>query len=208
VGEAAASAGQASAGFSYVHFAKTFPQTNNIIIATAKTSAADLVAQCVIERKSLQEVDWKRNLVFCLFGAVYLGAFQYWYQVNVFKRLFPGVEAFTSQPWLAKLKDVPGLMALAGQTVLDVGMLSFVYLPTFYVFKGFVFGKTWDATEWVKDGIGNYTKNFSKDTFDVVRVWGPADLVCFSVPLWLRLPVRHIVSFVWTAYLSYVRGSK
>ena len=28
-----------------------------------KTSAADLVAQCVIERKSITEVDWKRNLV-------------------------------------------------------------------------------------------------------------------------------------------------
>lgn len=35
---------------------------NNLIIATLKTSAADLVAQCVIERKSLKEVDWKRNL--------------------------------------------------------------------------------------------------------------------------------------------------
>ena len=36
---------------------------NNLIIATVKTSAADLVAQCVIERKSITEVDWKRNLV-------------------------------------------------------------------------------------------------------------------------------------------------
>lgn len=196
------------AGWSYVHFAKTFPFTNNVIIATMKTSAADLVAQCVIERKPLTEVDWKRNLVFCMFGASYLGAFQYWYQVNVFKRLFPGVEAFTSQPWLAKLKDVPGLAALGAQIVLDLSMLSFVYLPTFYVFKGFVFGKTWDPQDWVQDGVGNYTKNFTKDAYDVVRVWGPADLVCFSVPLWLRLPVRHVVSFFYTAYLSAMRGSK
>lgn len=41
-------------------------------------------------------------------GAAYLGCFQYWYQVNVFKRLFPNVEHFTSQPWAAKLTDVPG----------------------------------------------------------------------------------------------------
>ena len=67
----------------------------------------------------------------------------------------------------------------------------------------------------------------SQDVFDVFRVWGPADLVCFSVPLWLRLPVRHarvpkahqlrastctrlkaeVVSFVWTAYLSFARGA-
>jgi len=207
--QASADAGAAQeASWSYVRFAKTFPFTNNVIIATLKTSAADLVAQCAIERKPLAEVDWKRNLVFCLFGAAYLGAYQYWYQVNVFRRLFPSVEVFTSQPWLAKLKDVPGLAALGAQTVLDVGMLSFVYLPTFYVFKGFVFGKTWDPQDWVKDGIGNYTNNFTKDAYDVVRVWGPADLVCFSVPLWLRLPVRHVVSFVWTAYLSFMRGSK
>lgn len=71
-----------AAGFSYVGFAKAYPFANNVLIATCKTSAADLVAQCAIERKPLSEVDWRRNMVFCLFGAVYLGAFQYWYQVR------------------------------------------------------------------------------------------------------------------------------
>ena len=28
------------------------------------------------------QVDFKRNFVFCLFGAAYLGMFQYWYQVR------------------------------------------------------------------------------------------------------------------------------
>ena len=41
---------------------------NNLIIATVKTSAADLVAQCVIERKPITEVDWKRNLATWLPG--------------------------------------------------------------------------------------------------------------------------------------------
>jgi hypothetical protein len=194
--------------YSYVAFAKAFPFANNIIIATLKTSAADLVAQCVIERKSFKDIDWKRNLVFCIFGATYLGAFQYFYQVTIFKRIFVGVEKFTTQSWVAKLKDGPGLRALGAQTAMDLGMLSFVYLPTFYVFKAGVFSSSWSASDWAKDGIGNYTKNFSKDVYDVVRVWGPADLVCFSVPLWLRLPVRHVVSFVWTVYLSFARGAK
>jgi len=161
----------------------------------------------VIEQKPFTSVDWNRNLVFCLFGAVYLGAFQYWYQVNVFKRMFPGVEAFTSQPWAAKLTDGPGLLALGAQVVLDVGVLSAVYLPTFYVFKAGVFSTSWSVTDWFQTGIGSYMKNWQKDVYDVCRVWGPADLVCFSVPLWLRLPVRHVVSFVWTAYLSFMRGS-
>jgi hypothetical protein len=197
-----------SAQFSYGAFAKAFPFANNIIIATLKTSAADLVAQCVIERKSIREVDWKRNFVFCLFGAAYLGGFQYFYQVNVFKKVFANAERFTTLPWAAKLKDVQGLKTLAGQIVADLTVMVGVYLPTFYVFKGFVFGKTWSPMDWVHDGLGNYVKNWNKDVFDVLRVWGPTDIVCFSVPMYLRLPVRHVVSFVWTAYLSFMRGGK
>ena len=207
-GAAAEATAAAAGGLSYGAFARAYPITNNFIIATIKTSAADLLAQTVIENKSFSEVDWQRNMVFCLFGFAYLGGFQYWYQVNVFKRLFPSVERFTSQSISAKLADVPGLIALGAQTVLDVGMLSFVYLPTFYVFKAAVFSDTVSVQAWVNNGMGNYFKNCWKDWYDVVRVWGPADIVCFSVPLWLRLPVRHIVSFVWTAYLSFVRGKK
>ena len=206
--KATEAAAEAAGGFSYLAFAKAFPITNNLIIATMKTSAADLVAQCAMEKKSFSEIDWQRNLVFAAFGFAYLGLFQYWYQVNIFTRLFPGVNKFTSQPWAAKLTDLPGLAALAGQIVLDLGMLSFCYLPTFYVFKAGVFSDSWDAMSWVNGGLGNYMQNFSKDVYDVVRVWGPADLLCFSVPLYLRLPIRHIVSFVWTAYLSFVRGAK
>ena len=44
----------------------------------------------------------------------------------------------------------------------------------------------------------------SEDVYDVFRVWGPADLVCFSVPLWLRLPVRHVWSLSWGMGISSV----
>ena len=67
---------------------------------------------------------------------------------------------------MAKLQDMPGLAALAAQTVLDLGMLSFAYLPVFYTFKASVFSSTWDPSEWVKAGIGNYTNNFAKDAYD------------------------------------------
>lgn len=51
-------------------------------VATTKTSAADLVAQLVAEGKSFDEVDWKRNFIFVVFGFAYLGAFQYWLMVT------------------------------------------------------------------------------------------------------------------------------
>uniref|UniRef100_A0A7S2EHN9 Uncharacterized protein n=1 Tax=Ditylum brightwellii TaxID=49249 RepID=A0A7S2EHN9_9STRA len=194
-----------SSSFSYGEFARQNPFANNILIATTKTAAADLLAQTVISQTPITDVDWQRSLLFCLFGATYLGGFQYLYQVNIFKKLFD-VDKFTSQPWADKIKDGPGLQALAAQTALDLGVLTLIYLPTFYIFKAGVFSGSLDPSVWVDTGISSYQNNFSKDEFDLVRVWLPADLVCFSVPLYLRLPVRHIVSFVWTAYLSFARG--
>lgn len=62
--------------FSYVQFAKRYPFYNNLMIATAKTAAADLLAQTVISQTPLMEVDMQRSLLFCLFGALYLGMCQ------------------------------------------------------------------------------------------------------------------------------------
>lgn len=197
--------GDALAGFSYVEFAKKYPFVNNIGIATVKTAAADLLAQTVISGSPLTEIDLQRSFLFCLFGAVYLGAFQYAYQVQVFKQLFD-VDKFTNQSWAEKLKDIPGLKALAAQTGLDLTVLTLVYLPCFYIFKAVVFSGSLDPAIWCSTGIDNYQTNFSKDEADLIKVWMPADLICFSVPLYLRLPVRHVVSFVWTAYLSFARG--
>jgi len=191
--------------FSYVEFAQAYPFANNIGIATVKTAAADLLAQTVIAQTPLDAVDWQRSLLFCLFGAIYLGGFQYLYQVQVFKRLFD-VDRFTSQPWSDKLTDGPGLRALGAQTALDLTVLTLVYLPTFYIFKAGVFSGSLDPSVWASAGLDNYQTNFAKDEVDLIKVWLPADLICFSVPLYLRLPVRHVVSFVWTAYLSFSRG--
>lgn len=191
--------------FSYGTFAKQNPFANNLLIATTKTAAADLLAQTVISQTPLAELDLQRSLLFCLFGAVYLGGFQYLYQVQIFKKLFD-IDKFTSQPWADKLKDGPGLQSLAAQTALDLTILTLIYLPTFYVFKASVFSGSPDPAVWIGSGLESYITNFAKDEFDLIRVWLPADLICFSVPLHLRLPVRHVVSFVWTAYISFSRG--
>ena len=98
------------------------------------------------------------------------------------------------------------MKALAAQTALDLVVLTLIYLPTFYIFKAVVSSGSMDPSVWARSGIDTYTTNFAKDEFDLIRVWLPADLVCFSVPLYLRLPVRQIIGFVWTAYLSFTRG--
>jgi hypothetical protein len=179
-------------GFNYGDFAKQNPFLNNLGIASAKTLAADLLAQVVIAQTPIADIDWQRSFLFGTFGLIYSGGFQYLYQVQVFKKLFD-VDAFTSQPWAEKLKDGPGLKALAAQTAVDLTVLTLIYLPSFYIFKAGVFsGSSTDLSTWVSSGFDTYKQNFAKDEFDLIRVWLPADLVCFSVPLYLRLPARHV----------------
>lgn len=194
-----------TSSFSYGDFAKQYPFQNNIAIATAKTGAADLIAQTIIGHTPLMEVDMQRFFLFALFGAVYSGGFQYLYQVQIFKKLFD-IEEFTNATWKEKLQDKEGLKTLAAQTALDLMVMTFVYLPSFYIFKAGVFSGSTDPNVWLSTGLGNYVANFSSDEVAALGVWGPADLVCFSIPLYLRLPVRHSVSFIWTAYLSFARG--
>lgn len=191
--------------FSYNEFAKQYPFVNNVAIATIKTGSADFMAQTVIGGTPLLQLDLERSFLFMLFGGLYSGCFQWVYQVQIFKRLFD-VDKFTSLSWKEKLEDKEGLKQLIIQTGVDLAVLTLVYLPTFYIFKAGVFSGSTDPGVWVSSGIENYQHNFSKDEADALKVWFPADLVCFSVPLYLRLPVRHAVSFVWTAYLSFSRG--
>jgi hypothetical protein len=191
--------------FSFGDFVKDYPFSSNLIIASTKTAAADLLAQVVISHTPLASIQWDRTFLFFIFGAIYSGGFNYFYQVQVFKKLFD-VDKFTSQPWADKLKDEEGLKSLAAQTAVDLVVLTLIYLPAFYVFKAGVFSGSMDPSVWANSGIHTWQQNFAKDEFDLMRVFFPADLICFSVPLYLRLPSRHIVSFIWTAYLSFSRG--
>ena len=164
------------------------PFKSALAITTAKTVAADLLVQFAIERR---EWEARRTALFAAFGLIYQGAVQYLFVNIVIERLFPG-------------QSLRAVLAKCG--MMNGFCDPCFFLPTFYVFKAAVFSDVVSVQAWVSTGFGNYTKNCWKDWYDVVRVWAPADIVCFSVPLYLRLPVRHVVSFVWTAYLSFARG--
>lgn len=194
-----------TSSFSYGDFAKQYPFMNNMAIATTKAGAADFIAQTIIGHTSILDFDVGRSILFMLFGAVYSGGFQWVYQIQIFKRLFD-IDSFTKLSMKEKLEDKEGLKTLAMQIALDLTIMTFVYLPMFYIFKAIVFSGSSDPSVWVSTGLSDYVMNFSKDESDSLTVWFPADLVCFSVPLYLRLPVRHAVSFLWTAYMSFSRG--
>merc|ERR1712176_1293789 len=123
-------------------------------IATTKTSAADLVVQTVAEGKSLSEVDWKRNGIFVVFGAVYLGGFQYWIMVTKYRHWFPTMDAFGKMSFAEKLRYPAGMLDAAKMILYDVTIhLPMMYFPSYYAVKEFVGGSSWNPADWVKDGV-------------------------------------------------------
>eukprot|EP00440_Ansanella_granifera_P020149 gb/GFBE01021889.1/.p1 GENE.gb/GFBE01021889.1/~~gb/GFBE01021889.1/.p1 ORF type:complete len:241 (+),score=52.90 gb/GFBE01021889.1/:1-723(+) len=198
----------AAAGTSQASFAARHPFAFQLVVATAKTSAADLMTQVVVEKKSLTEVDWKRNGIFVVFGFVYLGCFQYWLMVNKFRQWFPTMDRFAKLPFAEKLKDTAGIIDAAKMVVFDLAVhMPLMYFPSYYSVKEFVSGKTWNPIDWVKDGVTKYTNNFVADYTACVKLWGPSDCIQFVLPVHIRMPFRHLVSFFWTAYVSFTRGS-
>lgn len=188
-------------------FPKENPFTFQLIVATTKTSAADLMTQMVAEQKSLSEVDWKRNGIFVVFGFAYLGGFQWWLMVNKYRQWFPTMDRFAKLPFAEKLRDTAGLLDAGKMVLFDIFVhLPMMYFPTYYTVKEFIGGKSWNPADWAKDGVTKYVGNMKEDLTAMVQLWGPSDCIQFILPVHIRMPFRHLVSFFWTAYVSFTRG--
>ena len=200
------SGGGAAAGLS---FAKRNPFAFQVIVATVKTSAADLVTQVVAEKKGLKDVDWRRNGVFVVFGTLYLGCFQWFIMVTKYRVWFPTMDAFSKLPFKEKLKHTAGMKDAAKMVLFDVFVhMPMMYFPAYYTIKESIFGDSWSPITWATTGLTKYYKNFYDDFTAMAKLWGPSDCVQFVLPLHLRMPFRHAVSFFWTSYVSFTRGGK
>lgn len=202
------SSSAASSGISLASFPKTHPFAFQLLVATGKTSAADLVVQVVAERKKFDEIDWKRNGIFVVFGFAYLGGFQWWLMVTKYRQWFPTMDRFAKLSFADKLKDTAGILDAAKMVVFDVVVhLPLIYFPTYYTVKEFVSMNSYNPIDWVKDGCTKYAGNMKEDLSAMIKLWGPSDCVQFVLPIHIRMPFRHMVSFFWTAYVSFTRGA-
>lgn len=178
------------------------------MVATAKTAGADLIVQTVAEGKSMQEVDWKRNGIFVVFGFCYLGGFQWWLMVTKYRQWFPTMDRFAKLSFADKLKDTAGILDAGKMVLFDIFVhLPILYFPTYYTVKEFVSGESYSPMDWVTTGVSKYQKNMKEDLTAMVQLWGPSDCVQFVLPIHIRMPFRHLVSFFWTAYVSFTRGA-
>lgn len=187
---------------------KEYPFLFQLAVATGKTSAADLVCQVVAEKKKWDEIDWKRNAVFVVFGFAYLGGLQYWIMVNKYRQWFPTMDRFAKLSLAEKIKDTAGILDAAKMVLFDVCIhLPIMYFPSYYTLKESINGSTWNPIDWIKDGTSKYYNNLEEDLTAMIKLWGPSDCVQFVLPLHIRMPFRHLVSFFWTSYVSFTRGA-
>lgn len=144
---------------SILSFPKNHPFAFQLFVATVKTAAADLMVQTVAERKSLAEVDWKRNAIFVVFGFAYLGGFQWFLMVHKYRQWFPTMDKFAKMSFAEKIKYTPGIIDAGKMVLFDLVVhLPILYFPTYYAVKESVGGESWNPAVWVQDGLTKYSK--------------------------------------------------
>lgn len=155
----------------------------------------------------METYDFKRTGVFTAFGFFYLGIVQWFVYVTMFTRLCPNAVRFSNLPWAEKLKDKAGQRDLYKQVLLDnFGHYTFIYFPAFYCFKESIKGDGLNM-QMVNNAMGKYWNNIVQDNMAIWALWIPMDLIIYAVPVWMRLPLNHAVSFGWTMILSWMRGA-
>lgn len=177
-------------GRAYNEVAQRYPFGTGVVTTVVKTSAADLFAQKVIEKR--EEVDWKRHGVFISFGLFYLGGFQYYLYNHLFVRWCAGMTAALGHKGSAPIK-----------TFIDQAIHHpFFYFPVFYSLKGYVEGAA------PADIFQRYRNELWENCKALWTIWVPAQLVNFSVvPRHMRIPFVAGVSFAWTVIISVMRGA-
>lgn len=174
----------------YSDVAKKRPFITGFITTGFKTTAADIFAQKVMERR--EEMDWRRNATFTAFGFMYLGGFQYFLYNKVFQRLCHHLKYTHGQT-----------VAVGSKVFLDQALHHpFMYFPVFYSIKALAYNQP----------VYEYaTTKYKNEIWDTVRalwcVWVPAQVINFSVvPMHFRIPYVAGVSFLWTVILSVMQG--
>ena len=211
-------------GREYARWAQKSPLMSNVIVATAKTVAADILVQNKIEGKSLKNLDYQRIGIFGAFGFFYLGIVQYGIYVKGVQRVFDkrALDKFCNSSVRDKIKDKIGLKILAWTIAIDsVAIQPFIYWPSYYVTKEVGYTVTNQSNECNigyddRDGSGSvvsnamikYSNNFWQDNLGMFAFWLPMDMIIYSVPLHLRLHLNHIISFGWVGLVSIFRGAK
>jgi len=172
----------------------SWPISTAVFTTCARTAPCDLWAQVYGEGK--EEIDWRRFWGFMIFGAVYVGVFQYY----LYSMVLNGAN-FTA------LTGLNGTAAVAfGLALVD----QFVHSPLLY-FPAFCFTMKMVEGVELSQVIPETFAKWQRDVLGVMYascfLWLPAQIVNFYfMPVYLRVPYINTIGAVWVVWLSLNEG--
>jgi len=185
-------------------FPKRRPFATNIGLSLFVSGASDVMAQ---RTEGNSELDIRRIITFSSFG-LFMGVLHWHLYMTLYARLFPGGAIFANMSVAQKLKDKAGQRDVLKQIVADLAVwMPFFYFPIFYSFKTLQNNPEIDLEAVPSLAMRMYRETWFWDNTASLGVWIPGDIVSFTVPVWLRMPVCLSISFVWQALLSMTRGA-
>jgi len=180
-------------------FPKRKPFLTSILCAVSSYSLADYC----IQRMESDEVDKKRVVCFGCIGLVN-GLISWPLYVSLFAKLAPASLRFSNLSMAGKLKDKAGQLDVVKQVLLDNCLATpFVFLPVFYSFKTAMDSGSAD----IATAMTKLKTNCVEDNLASCKIWILGDIVAFSVPAYLRMPVLQAFNFTYIMALSKSRGS-
>lgn len=205
------------------------PFVTAVGLTSMKTAAADLFVQTIkIKSRGLEEeeegmegqIDLQRVAVFGLYGALYMGAFQFFLFTRVYPKLFPLAQRFAQKSFGAKLKDPVGGFVVMKQVTVEAFLhWPLLLVPMYYVFQEFVTtivsaggrGKGKSKMMIMTNLRRSIREKIKSNWWDDLKlcwlIWLPASLCNFStLPLEWQVPFTTLVSFFYTTVLSLRRG--
>ena len=82
--------------------------------------------------------------------------------------------------------------------------IPFLFLPCFYLTQEVTTHGMAAASP--SHALASYRRNLWSDSVSAWTIWIPGHCIFLAVPLYLRLPINHAMSFGYVCVLSLMRG--
>lgn len=157
------------------------------VVCAVKACSADWIAQ----RGASQKFDFRRNLSFLLYGALYQGMVQEFIYNTLYTQWFGAATT---------------LRVVATKVLFDAFFHNaLLCVPMAYVVKAVVFGRS------VGQGIRNYVYDVRNQglLYKYYAIWMPTNFIIYSyIPKQWRITFMATVSFFWMILLSTISSRK
>lgn len=164
-------------------YGKTYACTKTSLNTCALMSTGDIIAQILIEKKSLKEYDTLRTIRFGFVGLFIAGpSMHYWYG------------------WLDKVIKTPKscLKAATKKTLLDQLFFLPIYLGGYIAIMGIL------RNEKLKEINGKINRDFNPLLMNSYQIWPVVQILNFHfVPLKYRVCLINLVGLAWNTYVGY-----